>query len=458
VAIQEVTHIIKGAFRHSSLLMCLPECGRHSFTLQPIISAVNSSHPTYKTHQCSFQPGRLDPYLRLSTVTIFVRDQDRSLKFYVDQLGFDLVEDVRSPAGKKLLTVAPPDGTAMLALVSPAPDSEEYGLIGRATEVIFLTEDVPAKFEEWRQRGVRFHQPPQTCPGGTTTASFEDMDGNSFTLLGYDEITWEVEEQRRLHAERLESERRTTHELEVARQVQARLFPQTKPAVSTLEYAGLCIQAHHVGGDYYDFLDLGRERLGLVIGDISGKGTAAALLMASLQAHFHNQCVTYWSRPFTPFALEQPERFLRSVNQLFYENTADGAYATLFFAEYDDKLRRVRYANCGHLSGILQRNDGSLERLDSTSTVMGLFKEWTCPAREVQLFPRDTLVLYTDGATEAFNKAGEEFGEWRLVESLIRNRQKCPQDLLAAMIAEVRQFSADQQHDDITLVVCKGRD
>src|SRR2546422_5641891 len=115
------------------------------------------------------------------------------------------------------------------------------------------------------------------------------------------------------------------------------------PPLKTLDCKGVYLQARQVGGDYYDFLDLGRERLGLVIGDVSGKGIAAALLMANLQAHLHNQRATYWSRPFTPFALGQPERFLRSVNGLFYENTTNGAYATLFFAEYDDKLRRLRY-------------------------------------------------------------------------------------------------------------------
>jgi serine phosphatase RsbU (regulator of sigma subunit)/catechol 2,3-dioxygenase-like lactoylglutathione lyase family enzyme len=417
-----------------------------------------SAHSAHRTHHCSFHPDRQDPYLRLSTVTVFVRDQDRSLKFYLERLGFELVQSIRSPSGERWLTVAPPDGTAMLALVAPPPGSEEYKLIGRSTEVVFLTEDVPAKFEQWQRRGVHFIQLPHILGEGTMSAVFEDLDGNLFTLLGYDEIAWEVEEQRRTHAERLEAEKRAAHELEVARQVQARLFPQNPPYLSTLDCAGMCIQARHLGGDYYDFLDLGREHVGLVIGDIAGKGTAAALLMASLQAHFHNQCATYWSRPFTPFVLEQPERFLRSVNQLFYQNTDDTAYATLFFAEYNDKARRLRYANCGHLSGIIHRQDGRIDRLDSTSTVVGLFKEWACPAKDVELLPDDTLVLYTDGATEALNKAGEEFGECRLLESLYRNRQKSPQALLTAMIADVRQFSAEQLHDDITLVVCKGRE
>ena len=113
---------------------------------------------------------------------------------------------------------------------------------------------------------------------------------------------------------------------------------------------------------------------------------------------------------------------MRSVNGLFYENTTEEAYATLVFAEYDDKLRRLRYANCGHLSAFLVRDDGQLERLDSTCTALGLFKEWNCVVEERSLRPGDTLALYTDGVTEAFNDAGEEFGEQRLIEAL---RQHC---------------------------------
>jgi serine phosphatase RsbU (regulator of sigma subunit)/predicted enzyme related to lactoylglutathione lyase len=416
---------------------------------------MGSSPSAYRAHRCSFRPDREDPYLRLGTVTVFVRDQDRSLRFYLDRLGFYLAFDTRLPSGDRWLTVTPPDGTASLALVAPEPGSEEYKLIGRSPQIVFMTDDVCAKFEEWRERGVRFHNSPQVQPSGATAFTFEDVDGNSFALLSFDELTREIEEQRRAHADRLESERRAAQELETAREVQARLFPQTQPSLACLDYTGVCIQARHVGGDYYDFLDLGRGRLGLVIGDVCGKGTAAALLMANLQAHFHNQCATYWSRPFTPFALEQPQRFLLSVNRLFRENTTDNAYATLFFAEYDDGTRRLRYANCGHPAGILLRHNNELERLDSTSTVLGLFKEWDCAVGELELFPGDALALYTDGLTESFNAEGEEFGEERLIEALRRHRKLPPEALLASLVDDARQFSPHEQHDDITLVVAR---
>ena len=185
---------------------------------------------------------------------------------------------------------------------------------------------------------------------------------NAFDLLGSDEMSREIEGQRRAQTERAEAERRVAQELEIAKQVQARLFPQTFPGMRTLDYAGACIQVRHVGGDYYDFFALGEERLGLFVGDISGKGIAAALLMANLQANLRSQFA---------LAREQPQRFLQSVNRLFFENTVDSAYATVFFAEYDDASRRLRYTNCGHLSALLLRRNGRVEWLHSTGTVLG---------------------------------------------------------------------------------------
>jgi serine phosphatase RsbU (regulator of sigma subunit)/predicted enzyme related to lactoylglutathione lyase len=393
-----------------------------------------------------FQPDRESPYLRLHHVTIFVRDQDRSLRFYLDQLGFTLITDYRFGDRGRFVVVAPPDGSALLAIVAPRPESAEYKLIGRPVHIVFVTDDIAVTFEAWSERGVRFHYAPRTEIWGGTVASFEDVDGNAFVLAGWDEITREIEARRLAYAEKLQFERRAAQELEIAKQVQARLFPQTAPTVESLEYAGMCIQAREVGGDYYDFLDLGRGRLGLVIGDISGKGMAAALLMANLQANLRSQYA---------IASDQPERFLTSVNQLFCENTTDSAYATLFFAEYEEKERRLRYINCGHVSALLVRRDRTVEQLSSTCTVLGMFKQWDCSIQERTLLPGDTLVLYTDGVTESFNEAGEEFGEQRLTETLLRHHELPPQALLAAILQELRQFSPREQHDDITLIVGK---
>lgn len=417
-----------------------------------------AAHPSpLLAHRCSFHPDRQDPYLRLGGITVYVRDPDRSRRFYLDQLGFRLASDVPLQSAVRSLAVTPPDGTAVVLLVAPMPGSDEYKLIGRSTRIVFLTEDVFAKVEEWSKRGVRFHHAPQLQPSGAASTTFEDVDGNSFTLLSCEEVTREVQAQRRAHAERFESEHRFSQELELARQVQAKLFPQTQPALSTLDYAAVCIQARQVGGDYYDFLELGRDQLGLVVGDVSGKGVAAALLMANLQAHLRNQSVTYSSRPYVPFVLEQPQRFLLSVNRLFCENSVDSTFATLFFGEYNDKLRRLRYANCGHLPPFLLRCDGRVERLDATCTVLGLFKGWDCSTGERNLSPGDIVAFYTDGVTESFNDAGEEFGESRLVEALHKHCHLPPQNILASLVDQVRQFSPHEQRDDITMLIAKCR-
>jgi phosphoserine phosphatase RsbU/P len=274
------------------------------------------------------------------------------------------------------------------------------------------------------------------------------VDGNTFSLVSFDELTHELEVQRRALAAKQDAERRAAHELEIAKGVQSRLFPQTLPALSTLDYAGLCIQARQVGGDYYDFLELGGGRMGFVIGDVAGKGIAAALLMANLQANL---------RSLAAFAQGQPERILCSVNQLFCENTTDGAFATLFFAEYDDRSRLLRYANCGHLPALVLRGNGKVDRLDATATVLGIFKKWDCALGDCQLEPGDLFALYTDGVTESFDAQGEEFGQERLVTALKRHRAMSPYAALSAIVEEVTRFGPQEQHDDITLIVAHSK-
>ncbi len=417
----------------------------------------------------------MDPHLRIHGINIYVRDQERSLRFYLDQLGFLLAFDVRLQSGERWVAVMPPDGSTILSLIAPKPKSQEAKLIGRATQIVLVTDDVPAKFREWSKRGVRFLRPPrlrrikydaesltvpsrrspaptpvklgeETSVWGSVVVRFKDIDGNSFALFSFDEITHALETQRREAAQKLESERRAAQELEIAWQVQAKLFPQTLPCFKTLECAGTCIPARKVGGDYYDILDLGRERFGLVIGDVVGKGIAAALLMANLQANLRSQ---------SAIAFDQPQRLLQSVNQLFSANTPEGNFATLFFAEYNDNGGMLRYANCGHLPALVIRADHTVERLGSTATVLGLFKEWDCEIAECQLQPGDTLALYTDGVTESFNQADEEFGEERLIEALKRHGKMSAPELLAATVEELRQFSLNEQHDDITMIVAK---
>jgi len=143
------------------------------------------------------------------------------------------------------------------------------------------------------------------------------------------------------------------------------------------------------------------------------------------------------------------------VNQLFCKNTVDNAYATLFFGQYDDQARRLRFANCGHYSGVLLREGRTLERLDSTGTVLGLFPEWDCSIEERQFSPGDILALYTDGVTEAFDGSGEEYGETRLIDGLRKKRDLPSQALLADIVQDIQRFSGPEQYDDITLMIAK---
>src|SRR6267154_3771749 len=321
------------------------------------------------------QPSPANPFLSIHAIRIFVHDLDRSLRFYVDQLGFNMVVDTRLQSGDRWVAVSPPDSTTMLTLVAPGTHAPEYKLIGRATQVVLVTSDVAAKFAEWSKNGVRFvgtprlkrisYERPREIPAATQShghaaqdspvwggvfVRFRDIDGNIFSLVSFDEVTHAIESQRRIAAEKLAAEHRAAQELVIATQVQSRLFPQSQPALKSLEYAGACIPARAIGGDYYDFLSIGPDRLGFVIADVAGKGIAAALLMANLQANLRSQFA---------LALEQPQRLLQKVNRLFCDNTPDGGFATLFFCDYDDSSGYLRYVNCGHLCALLLRSDGS---------------------------------------------------------------------------------------------------
>ncbi|HXY41441.1 MAG TPA: SpoIIE family protein phosphatase [Vicinamibacteria bacterium] len=418
-------------------------------------------------------PSADDPsFLSLHGVRVLVRELDRSIRFYVDQLGFHLVIDARLQNGERWVAVSPPDGSAVLTLVAPKAGSPEHKLVGRATQVVLITSDVAGRFQEWSRKGVRFsgaprlrrikydpaYSPAAATPRllgggepvwGNVSARFRDPDGNTFSLVSFDEVTEAVESERRAAAERREAERRTAHELAIAREVQARLFPQSRPRLSSLEYAGACLPARAVGGDYYDFLSLGEDRLGLVIGDVMGKGMAAALLMANLQANVRSQVAV---------ALDEPSRLLRSVNALFCDNSPEGAFASLFFADYHDSSGLVRYVNCGHLCGLHLGGNGGVSRLGPTSTVLGLFRDFECSVGECRLEHGDLLALYTDGVTEAFDGAGEEFGEGRLLDALRRHRDRPPEALLASLLDEVRSFSRQEQHDDLTVIVARRGD
>jgi len=236
-------------------------------------------------------------------------------------------------------------------------------------------------------------------------------------------------------------------DLSIARNVQQKLLPQRKKALQTLQYTGECFPAREVGGDYYDFLDLDRDHAGFVIADVSGKGVAAALLMANLQALIRSQL---------ELALQSPGALLESVNQLFFDATAPEHYATLFFGQYDDRTRTLNYINCGHHAPILVRQSGAIEYLEATSTVLGLFRNWKCASNTVQLAPGDTLVLFSDGVVEAGLECGEEFGKERLASIVQATRYQRIETTLNRIVEAVHHYSPGEQADDVTVVALRA--
>jgi len=387
-----------------------------------------------------------------------VRDQDRSVRFYVDQLGFRLVADQQVPLGDRWIVVEPPDRSVQLALVRPPENSDACRRIGQDTGLVLVTSDVEALHEEWSGRGISFPQSPADTPWKGRQAVFQDIDGNRFSLVEYGPITEALEAERRAAAEKEEAERLLAHELEIAKEVQARLLPQKMPSLQTLEYAGVCIPARQVGGDYYDFLELRPGRAALVLADIAGKGISGALLMANLQANFRSHYATLAAlKEYFPLALDDFRHLLVSVNRLFYENSGNSDYATLFFGNYDDATRRLCYVNCGHPPPLLLRGGEQfiVEHLDSTSTVIGLFSGFECQVLEKQFAAGDILIMYSDGVTEAANMEGEEFGEHRLLGITRAHRHLSTPFLLEKIVEAARRFSQPEQADDITLVVAR---
>jgi sigma-B regulation protein RsbU (phosphoserine phosphatase) len=249
-------------------------------------------------------------------------------------------------------------------------------------------------------------------------------------------------------AERMEAERLVAREMEIAKEVQGNLFPHHSPPLETLDYAGSCIQTRAVGGDYYDFLALGEGRVGLVLADVVGKGISAALLMASLQAHLRGQSAV---------VPDDPPRLLQAVNHLLFISTAPHHFVTLFFGHYDDTSRRLRYVNCGHNPPLLLRREGAVQWLHSTATVLGLLPDWESPMEEVRLAAGDTLVIYSDGVTEAMSDNGELFGEERLVQAVRQHNHLPVPELLDALVNTVEVFSGHEQEDDLTFVVARAR-
>lgn len=241
---------------------------------------------------------------------------------------------------------------------------------------------------------------------------------------------------------------RLNRELEIAREVQERLFPQKLPTISGLDYCGACRPALGVGGDYYDFLLLPNGTFGLAIGDVSGKGIAAALLMASLQASLRGQAIQ---------GTDDLAELMSNVNNLVYDASSSNRYATFFYAQYDPSERRLTYVNAGHNSPVLLREKGGAWqtlRLEVGGAVVGLLREFPYQQATVTLEPGDLLLAFTDGISEAMNPSDEEWGEDCLIEAAKQCRGLSAADMIVRLVEQADRFAAGaKQHDDMTIVV-----
>jgi serine phosphatase RsbU (regulator of sigma subunit) len=246
---------------------------------------------------------------------------------------------------------------------------------------------------------------------------------------------------------RLIDQERLRRDLALAAEVQKRLLPDAPPPLATAALAGISLPARSIGGDYFDFIDVGNKRIGIALADVAGKGVAAALIMSSLQASLRILS--------SDGDLSLPQ-LAAKMNRFLHQSTNANSYATFFYAQIDESGRRLRYVNAGHLPPYLLRSASSIQELATGGAVIGLFPQMTYEEGTVDLQPGDVLVAFTDGVTEAMNASDEEFGEERLKE-ILRQVVHLPVNEIAAGISQaLKSWIKDAaQYDDLTFVVMK---
>jgi sigma-B regulation protein RsbU (phosphoserine phosphatase) len=242
------------------------------------------------------------------------------------------------------------------------------------------------------------------------------------------------------------SRERLNREVEIAREVQERFFPQCYQPVAGIDYFGLCRPALAVGGDYYDFLPRPNGIMGIALGDISGKGISASLMMASLHALMRGQLVA---------GMTDLATLITNTNRLIYEASTSNRYATFFYGEYDPAIRKMTYVNAGHNAPIILRGAEVL-RLEACGPVIGLLRDVHYESAEFQFEPHDIFITYTDGISEAMTIDDEEWGEDRLIAAAHACRMRSAREMTSSLMGAADAFAAGApQHDDMTLIVMK---
>jgi len=283
-------------------------------------------------------------------------------------------------------------------------------------------------------------------PVRKTKDQLSELAGSFNTMTGrLEELILEVKEKERLE-----------NELAIARDVQAQLFPKEVPLLKTLEVWGGCQPARTVSGDYYDFVSLDSDHAALAIGDISGKGISAALLMAHIQSALRTQLMHSNAIDHTSSSgSSSPAAILLILNDHLFKSSPPEKYATFFLGLYSDEVGRLTYTNAGHLAPIVIRR-GQVLRLAGEGFPVGLFPGVHYDQQVFALEPGDLFVAFTDGVTETPNANGEEFGDQRLTDLLKRHSQESLENIAAEISQAVNAWAGDRErHDDTTLLLAR---
>jgi sigma-B regulation protein RsbU (phosphoserine phosphatase) len=235
-------------------------------------------------------------------------------------------------------------------------------------------------------------------------------------------------------------------QLNLAFQIQTNLLPKSPPKIDGYDIAGKSVPAHSVGGDYFDWIPIDEKELAVCLGDVSGKGMPASLLMANVQATLRGQ---------TLIDASPSERIVRS-NKLLYQCTDDERFVTLWYGVLDTQSHTIVYCNAGHEHPFLIADDGTVSRLDLGGLALGVFEEFPYNQETVPLSPGDVLVIYSDGVPDAATDADEPFGDARIESLIVENRNQPAAAIVETVFDAVNTHAGNTpQFDDLTMVVVK---
>jgi len=254
--------------------------------------------------------------------------------------------------------------------------------------------------------------------------------------------------------ERIVAQELLRRELVLATEVQQRLLPRAAPVGVSVDLAGFCEPASGVGGDYYDFISVDKQQVGLAIADVAGKGMPAALMMSTVQATLRS--LTAQSDSATP--RDSLAKMVTRLNHLLFNSTGGHNYVTFFYANFDETNQQLTYVNAGHNPPLHLRCNGSTRFTELTlgGLIAGCFEHSKYDQGTIQMEPNDLLFMYTDGLTEARNREGEEFGEFRVKETLAATSALSVTQIRDQILRRVKDWCLNVPlHDDLTFVVMK---